>query len=75
MERRKNAIKIGYVPQSLISTDLPISFEEFLAFKCKGDYVSCLSSVDLERKILNQSLGSLSGGELQSVLISCGHRG
>ena len=66
----ENAVRIGYVPQSLITTDLPISVEEFLAFKCKGDFVSCLSSVDLERKILKQRLGSLSGGELQRVLIS-----
>jgi zinc transport system ATP-binding protein len=66
----ENAVKIGYVPQSLITTDLPISVEEFLAFKCKGNFVSCLSSVDLERKILKQRLGSLSGGEMQRVLIS-----
>ncbi len=63
-------VKIGYVPQSLITTDLPISVEEFLKFKCKVDFESCLSSVDLEKRILKQSLSSLSGGELQRVLIA-----
>jgi zinc transport system ATP-binding protein len=63
-------VRIGYVPQSLITTDLPISVEEFLKFKCKTDIESCLRSVDLEERILKQSLRSLSGGELQRVLIA-----
>jgi len=62
--------RIGYVPQSLIATDLPITVEEFLKFKCRTDFNSCVSSVGLESGILKQRLGSLSGGELQRVLIA-----
>ena len=63
-------VRIGYVPQSLVSTDLPISVEEFLRFKCKTDFDTCIKSVGLEKDILRQTLGSLSGGELQRVLIA-----
>jgi zinc transport system ATP-binding protein len=63
-------VRMGYVPQSLISTDLPISVEEFLRLKSKTDLVSCINSVGLEKDILKQSLRSLSGGELQRVLIA-----
>ena len=63
-------VRIGYVPQSLISTDLPVSVEEFLALKCKTDFESCVGSVDLDRGILRHPLGSLSGGQLQRVLIA-----
>jgi ABC-type Mn2+/Zn2+ transport system ATPase subunit len=37
--RWNGKVRMGYVPQSLVSTDLPISVEEFLRFKC------CLSFV------------------------------
>ena len=63
-------VRIGYVPQSLVSTDLPILVEEFLRFKRRTNYETCISSVGLEKAILRQSLGSLSGGELQRVLIA-----
>jgi zinc transport system ATP-binding protein len=63
-------IRMGYVPQSLVSTDLPISVEEFLRFKCRTDFETCINSVGLEKAILKQGLGSLSGGELQRVLIA-----
>lgn len=63
-------IKIGYVPQTLVATDLPITVEEFLKFKCRTNFQSCISSVGLESGILRQGLGSLSGGELQRVLIA-----
>ena len=66
----KDKIRMGYVPQSLVSTDLPISVEEFLRFKCKTDFDTCIKSVGLEKDILRQTLGSLSGGELQRVLIA-----
>jgi zinc transport system ATP-binding protein len=68
--RWSERMRIGYVPQSLITTDLPISVEEFLKFKCKTDFEACLSSVGLEKEILRQPLGSLSGGQLQRVLIA-----
>ena len=63
-------VRIGYVPQSLVATDLPITVEEFLKFKCRADLQSCIRSVGLESGILRQRLGSLSGGELQRVLIA-----
>ena len=56
-------VRMGYVPQSLVSTDLPILVEEFLRFKCRTDFETCINSVGLEKAILRQSLGSLSGGD------------
>ena len=66
---------MGYVPQSLVSTDLPISVEEFLRFKCRTDFDSCINSVGLEKAILRQSLGSLSGGEDPACPDRLGYRG
>ena len=63
-------IRIGYVPQSLVATDLPITVEEFLKLKCRTDFQSCIRAVGVESDILRQGLGSLSGGELQRVLIA-----
>ncbi|MGN6350577.1 MAG: ATP-binding cassette domain-containing protein, partial [Candidatus Nitrosocosmicus sp.] len=68
--RWNDKVRMGYVPQSLVSTDLPISVEEFLRFKCKTELETCIKSVGLEKSILSQNLGSLSGGELQRVLIA-----
>ncbi len=62
--------RIGLVPQSLVATDLPVTVKEFLALKCKADYAECIHSVDLKDDILGQRLSSLSGGELQRVLIA-----
>lgn len=66
----RNVVRIGYVPQSLITTDLPISVEEFLRFKCRTDFDACMNSVGLSKQVLKHGLGSLSGGELQRVLIA-----
>ena len=63
-------IKMGLVPQSLVSVDMPITVLEFLKLKCKTDYQACVRSVGLDTSILSQRLGSLSGGELQRVLIA-----
>ena len=63
-------VRIGYVPQSLVATDLPIKVKEFLKFKCKTDFESCTNLVGLGSNILEERLGSLSGGELQRVLIA-----
>ena len=62
--------RIGFVPQSLIATDLPVTVKEFLALKCKVGYGECIDSVGLGSEILGERLGSLSGGELQRVLIA-----
>lgn len=63
-------VRMGYVPQSLVSTDLPILVEEFLRLKCRTDFETCTDAVGLDKAILKQNLGSLSGGELQRVLIA-----
>jgi len=64
-------VKIGYVPQRLSVSDIPISVKEFLSFKGASNIENCLSSVGLDNKeILNKSLGVLSGGQLQRVLIA-----
>jgi zinc transport system ATP-binding protein len=63
-------VRMGYVPQSLIATDMPVTVKEFLRFKCKADFEACVGSVGLSSDILAQGLGSLSGGELQRVLIA-----
>lgn len=66
-----NKVKIGYVPQKLSVGDIPISVQEFLSFKSTANIENSLSSVGLDSKsILNKSLGVLSGGQLQRVLIA-----
>lgn len=62
--------KIGLVPQSLVATDLPITVAEFLSLKCKAGFQESMNSVGLGMEVLRQRLGSLSGGELQRVLIA-----
>jgi len=64
-------VKIGYVPQYLSASDIPISVKEFLAFKEGSDIDDALSSVGLDSKeVLNKRLGALSGGQLRRVLIA-----
>jgi zinc transport system ATP-binding protein len=53
-----------------VATDIPITVREFLKLKCKTDFEACVSSVGLGGQILDQSLGSVSGGELQRILIA-----
>lgn len=75
-------LKIGYVPQKLgIEKDIPLTVLEFLRFKEKNmtKIKDTLSAVGLSspaegdihkgKRILETKLGSLSGGELQKVLI------
>jgi len=64
-------VKIGYVPQNLSASDIPISVKEFLSFKESSDIHTALSSVGLDSKeVLNKRLGALSGGQLRRVLIA-----
>lgn len=63
-------VKIGYVPQILSVTDIPISVKEFLSIKSSSNLESCLSSVGLDKSITNKSLSVLSGGQLRRVLIA-----
>ena len=64
-------VKLGYVPQILSVSDVPISVKEFLSFKDGLDMNSALNSVGLDSKgVLNKRLSVLSGGQLRRVLIA-----
>jgi len=64
-------VKIGYVPQRLSASGIPISVKEFLSFKSPRNIEDPIKLVGLDSKgILNKSLGVLSGGQLQRVLIA-----
>jgi len=64
-------VKIGYVPQRLSVSDIPISVKEFLAFKDASNIEDPLGKVGLDSKeTLSKTLGVLSGGQLQRVLIA-----
>jgi len=64
-------VKIGYVPQRLSVSDIPISVREFLRFKGTSGVEDSLNVVGLDSKdILNKTLGVLSGGQLQRALIA-----
>ncbi len=65
------SVRIGLVPQTFGVTDVPITVREFLALNRPGDYRECLAVCGLEKRpILGERLGTLSGGELQRVLIA-----
>lgn len=66
----KKGVRMGYVPQELVATDIPITVREFLSLKFKTDFTECLKTVGLEERILELQLGRLSGGELQRVLLA-----
>ena len=64
-------VKIGYVPQILSVSDVPISVKEFLSFKDGLNMSSALNSVGLDSKnVLEKRLSVLSGGQLRRVLIA-----
>ncbi len=64
-------VRIGYVPQKLSATDIPISVKEFLSLKNVPNIEKCLRAVHLDDKaVMNRALGILSGGQLQRVLIA-----
>lgn len=64
-------VKIGYVPQNIAVSDIPISVKEFLSFRNGSDVASCLEAVRLDGKeVSDKSLGILSGGQLRRVLIA-----
>lgn len=63
-------VTIGYVPQKLaLEHDLPLTVREFLQLK-NSDYQGVLREVGIHEHILDHSLGVISGGELQRVLIA-----
>lgn len=64
-------VRIGYVPQKLSVTDIPISVREFLSFKKASGIKESLGAVGLDdMSMLDRALGVLSGGQLQRVLIA-----
>jgi zinc transport system ATP-binding protein len=69
-------IKIGYVPQRMyVEPDLPLTAADFFCLKntSRQEIHRVLSSVGFTQDadaILNHKLGSLSGGQLQRVLIA-----
>ena len=69
----KPDIKIGYVPQQLnIDASLPITVERFfkLAQKIDDDSYEKALEIMSSKELLNSQMSSLSGGELQRVLLS-----
>jgi zinc transport system ATP-binding protein len=64
-------VKIGYVPQNITASDVPISVKEFLSIGDGIDLENALSMVRLnDKSILNKRLGVLSGGQLRRILIA-----
>ena len=64
-------VKIGYVPQNIAVSDIPLSVREFLSFRNGINVASCLEAVGLDEKSVSQKrLGILSGGQLRRVLIA-----
>jgi zinc transport system ATP-binding protein len=62
--------KLGYVPQKLSARDIPISVREFLSMKNVSNMNRSLKAVGLDSGILDKTMGALSGGQLQRVLIA-----
>lgn len=65
-------VKIGYVPQYVTVSDVPISVKEFLSIGNKDvDVQEALNLVKLKDKdVTDRRLGVLSGGQLRRVLIA-----
>jgi zinc transport system ATP-binding protein len=64
-------VKIGYVPQYVSVSDVPMSVREFLSMGNGTHLENALDRVRLtDKSILNKRLGVLSGGQLRRVLIA-----
>src|SRR5437773_8306119 len=63
-------VRIGYVPQHFVVTDVPITVRDFLGFKSEAGFEESLAAVGLEGGVLRKRLDILSGGEMQRVLIA-----
>lgn len=70
---RKNDLKIGYVPQRLVTDALiPISVSQFIKLRKKASadkFVSVVKETGIGN-YLDQPIDSLSGGEMQRVLLA-----
>jgi ABC-type Mn2+/Zn2+ transport system ATPase subunit len=64
-------VKIGYVPQYIAVSDIPMTVKEFLFISGRVDLENALKKVRLtDLNILDKRLGTLSGGQLRRVLIA-----
>jgi len=64
-------IKIGYVPQRLpFIKNIPLSVKEFFELKSTKNVGEVLDLVGLNISVENQSVGTLSSGQFQRVLIA-----
>src|SRR3989441_6905468 len=63
-------VRIGYVPQNFVVTDVPITVRDFLGFKSEAGFEESLAAVGLGGAILPKRLDVLSGGEVQGGLIA-----
>ena len=64
-------VKIGYVPQYVTVSDVPMTVREFLSMGDGVNVENALQQVRLtDKAILNKRLGVLSGGQLRRVLIA-----
>ena len=64
-------VKVGYVPQNVAVTDMPISVKEFLSIGNRINIENALNLVRLrDKSVLNKRLGVLSGGQLRRLLIA-----
>jgi zinc transport system ATP-binding protein len=63
--------RIGYVPQNVSVTDVPMTVREFLSVGESSDLTESLNMVRInDKSILNKRLGVLSGGQLRRILIA-----
>ncbi len=68
-------VKIGYVPQYVTVSDIPMSVEEFLSIGQGMGVKEALTLVKLQDKsVEHKRLGVLSGGQLRRVLIAAALR-
>jgi ABC-type Mn2+/Zn2+ transport system ATPase subunit len=67
----KEKVKIGYVPQYVTVSDVPMSVTEFLSIGGGLSVDDALRLVKLhDKNVSNKRLGVLSGGQLRRVLIA-----
>ncbi|NLF87430.1 metal ABC transporter ATP-binding protein [Candidatus Bathyarchaeota archaeon] len=64
-------VKLGYVPQYVAVSDVPMTVKEFLSIEGCTNPETALAQVRLtDKSLLDKRLGVLSGGQLRRVLIA-----
>lgn len=66
----KKGIRMDYVPQGFLMTDIPITVREFISLKFRTDFTESRKTVCLEERILELHLGKLFRGEMHRVLLA-----